>query len=67
MQFNTFVTSSEDLQACAQATNLNEVLIEPSLLAVQGTLGKEQALSLAQEAKQKSLRPCCIYSLLIRR
>ena len=65
MQFNTFVTSSEDIQACTQATNLHEVLLEPSLLAVQGTLGKEQALSLAQEAKQKSLRPILVWDALM--
>jgi len=65
MQFNTFVASPVDLERCAQAPRLQEVLLEPTLLARQGTLTQEQAEQLAATATQAGLRPVLVWDVLM--
>lgn len=65
MQFNTFVASPADLKRCAQAPQLQEVLLEPALLARQGTLTEDQVASLAATAAEAGLRPVLVWDLLM--
>ena len=65
MQFNTFVSSVPDLERCANAPNLQEVLLEPMLLARQGKLSEKQVQSLALEAVQRGLRPVLVWDVLM--
>lgn len=65
MQFNTFVASPADLNRCAQAPQLQEVLLEPTLLARQGTLTQDQAEQLAVTATQLGLRPILVWDVLM--
>lgn len=65
MQFNTYVASIEDIQRAAQVQNLKEVLIEPTLLARQGSLAEHQVLSLSQEARRAELRPVLVWDILM--
>jgi len=65
MQFNTFIASPADLERCAQAPQLQEVLLEPALLARQGTLTQEQAEQLAVTATAAGLRSVLVWDLLM--
>ena len=49
MKFTTFVTSKEDILACAAAPKLEEVLIEPTQLSREGRLSLDEAQDLARE------------------
>ena len=50
MKFTTFVTSKDDIIACAAAPNLEEVLIEPRELGREGRVSVSEAEELAREA-----------------
>lgn len=65
MQFNTFVSSIADLDRCANAANLHEVLLEPALLARQGKLSEENVYLLAAEARKRGLRPVLVWDILM--
>lgn len=65
MQFNTFVATKADLDRSTAAPNLTEVLIEPRLLARQGTLSESDAQQLAREAQQQGLRPVLVWDALM--
>ncbi len=65
MQFNTFVTSIADLERCANAPNLHEVLLEPALLARQGKLSEQSVQELATEARNRGLRPVLVWDILM--
>jgi putative protease len=65
MQFNTFVSSSRDLERCVKAPQLHEVLLEPALLARQGKLGEAEVQSLALEATQRGLRPVLVWDIVM--
>lgn len=65
MQFNTFVSSIPDLERCVNAPNLEEVLLEPILLARQGKLTENQVQTLAGEALQRGLRPVLVWDILM--
>ncbi|MFB2934511.1 U32 family peptidase [Aerosakkonemataceae cyanobacterium BLCC-F154] len=65
MQFNTFVSSISDLERCVNAPNLQEVLLEPILLARQGKLTENQVQSLAKEALKRGLRPVLVWDILM--
>ncbi|NJK37228.1 MAG: hypothetical protein HC835_11640 [Oscillatoriales cyanobacterium RM2_1_1] len=65
MQFNTFVTSTADLERCTQAPNLFEVLLEPALLARQGKLSRDQTHTLAHAAQQRGLKPVLVWDALM--
>lgn len=65
MQFNTFVSSIADLERCANAANLHEVLLEPALLARQGKLSEENVHLLAAEARNRGLRPVLVWDILM--
>jgi U32 family peptidase len=65
MQFNTFVTSSRDLDACLNAPNLEEVLLEPALLSRQGTLSAIATQDLAKVARKSGLRPVLVWDALM--
>ncbi len=65
MKFTTFVTSKEDILACAAAPNLEEVLIEPTQLSREGRLSLEEAESLAKEAAQHGLKPTLVWDILM--
>ncbi|MGL5083422.1 MAG: U32 family peptidase [Microcoleaceae cyanobacterium] len=65
MQFNTFAASLSDLEHCAQAPNLQEVLLEPVLLARQGRLSPEQTQSLALAATKRELKPVLVWDALM--
>ncbi|MBD2461313.1 U32 family peptidase [Oscillatoria sp. FACHB-1407] len=65
MQFNTFASSSRDLERCAHAPQLQEVLLEPALLARQGRLGEAEVQSLALEATQRGLRPVLVWDIVM--
>jgi U32 family peptidase len=65
MQFNTFVSSIADIERCANAANLHEVLLEPALLARQGKLSEEKVHLLAAEARKRGLRPVLVWDILM--
>ena len=65
MQFNTFVSSVRDLERCVNAPNLQEVLLEPMLLARQGKLSETEVQKLAYEAVQRGLRPVLVWDALV--
>jgi putative protease len=65
MKFTTFVTSKEDILACAAAPNLEEVLIEPRELSREGRLSCEEAEELAKEAAQHGLKPTLVWDILM--
>lgn len=65
MKFTTFVTSKEDILACAAAPNLEEVLIEPTQLSREGRLSLEEAEALAKEATQHGLKPTLVWDILM--
>ncbi|MEQ8757015.1 MAG: U32 family peptidase [Coleofasciculus sp. G1-WW12-02] len=65
MQFNTFVSSIQDLGYCVKAPNLQEVLLEPILLARQGQLSKAKVHDLARQAWENELRPVLVWDLLM--
>ena len=65
MQFNTFVSSVRDLERCVNAPNLQEVLLEPMLLARQGKLSETEVQKLAFEAVQRGLRPVLVWDALM--
>lgn len=65
MQFNTFISSIADLDCCANAANLHEVLLEPALLARQGKLSEDTVQTLATEAVQRGLRPVLVWDILM--
>ncbi|XWK89902.1 MAG: U32 family peptidase [Phormidium sp.] len=65
MQFNTFVSSIPDLERCVNAPNLQEVLLEPILLARQGKLTENQVKTLAGEALKRGLRQVLVWDILM--
>ena len=65
MQFNTFISSIADLDRCANAANLHEVLLEPALLARQGKLSEDKVHLLAAEARNRGLRPVLVWDVLM--
>lgn len=65
MQFNTFVSSIADLERCVHAPNLQEVLLEPLLLARQGKLSLETVEFIASEAAKRSLHPVLVWDILM--
>jgi putative protease len=65
MKFTTFVTSKEDILACAAAPSLDEVLIEPRELSREGRLSIEQAQELAREAVQRGLKAVLVWDILM--
>lgn len=65
MQFNTFVASIADLDRCVNAPGLQEVLLEPALLARQGHLSPDAVQTLAGEAAQRGLRPVLVWDALM--
>ena len=65
MKFTTFVTSKEDILACAAAPNLEEVLIEPRELSREGRLSREEAEALAKEASQHGLKATLVWDILM--
>ncbi|WP_448560752.1 U32 family peptidase [Trichothermofontia sp.] len=65
MQFNTFVTSIADLDACAAAPGVQEVLLEPRLTARQGKLSPDEVQRLAIAARQRGLSPVLVWDVLM--
>ncbi|MFB2897507.1 U32 family peptidase [Aerosakkonemataceae cyanobacterium BLCC-F50] len=65
MQFNTFISSISDLERCVNAPNLQEVLLEPMLLARQGKLTENQVKTLAEEALKRGLRSVLVWDILM--
>lgn len=65
MKFTTFVTSKEDILACAAAPDVDEVLIEPHELAREGRLSLEKAEIVAREATHHGLRPVLVWDILM--
>jgi putative protease len=65
MKFNSFVTSSADIRACAEAPQLEEVLIEPRELSREGRLSFEEAEKLAREAREHNLKPVLVWDILM--
>ncbi len=65
MLFNTFVSSVGDLARCVNAPSLEEVLLEPMLLARQGKLSDNRVQELAFEAVRLGLRPVLVWDVLM--
>ena len=65
MQFNTFVSSISELEQCVSAPSLQEVLLEPLLLARQGQLCDREVFVLAQETVKRGLRPVLVWDALM--
>lgn len=65
MQFNTYVSSTSDLERCVQAPQLQEVLLEPTLLARQGRLSAIATQDLAGAAQGLGLRPVLVWDALM--
>ncbi|MGB3534323.1 MAG: U32 family peptidase [Microcoleaceae cyanobacterium] len=64
MEFNTFVQSISDLEQCANAPNITEVLLEPIELTRQGILTQQQVNHLAKTARQQQLKPVLVWDIL---
>ncbi len=64
MQFNTFVHSVADLERCVNAPDLDEILLEPSLLTRQGQLSAQQLQALAGQGQQRGLRVVLVWDIL---
>ena len=65
MKFTTFVTSKDDILACAAAPNLDEVLIEPRELGREGRVSIAEAEELAREATKHGLKPTLVWDILM--
>ncbi len=65
MQFNTFISSISDLERCVNAPNLQEVLLEPLLLACQGRLSLQEVEFLASQAVERGLNPVLVWDILM--
>jgi U32 family peptidase len=65
VRFNTFVSSKADLQRCVQAPQLQEVLIESTLLARQGRLSAIATRDLARAAQELGLRSVLVWDALM--
>jgi len=65
IQFNTFVRSLADLEACGAAPGVREVLLEPRLTARQGKLSLTAAHALAIAAQQRGLNPVLVWDILM--
>ncbi|MEM7030628.1 MAG: U32 family peptidase [Chloroflexota bacterium] len=65
MKLNTFVSSIADIEQCVVCPQVGEVLIEPDLLARQGQLSYQDALSLADLARERGLRPVLVWDILM--
>jgi putative protease len=65
MKFNSFVTSIEDIRACAAAPHLDEVLLEVSDLTREGRLTVQQAEALAKDARTHGLAPVLVWDILM--
>ena len=65
MQFNTFVSSTADIDACARTSSVREVLIETKALAREGRLTTSQAVELATYARLKNLSPVLVWDILM--
>ncbi|MDX1521102.1 MAG: U32 family peptidase, partial [Anaerolineae bacterium] len=65
MNFNTFAVSLSDLDRCAQARRVTEVLLEPDLLARQGRLSLRDVHELALAARARALRPVLVWDALM--
>ncbi|MEY4701726.1 MAG: hypothetical protein RL326_1913 [Pseudomonadota bacterium] len=65
MKFNTFVTSREDIQACAATPSLEEVLIEPRELGREGRISKERGTELAAYAVECGLKAVLVWDILM--
>lgn len=63
--FSTFVATSEDVVRCSAIPAIKEVLLEPTALALQGTLSQEQCDQLAQEAHTHGLRVVLVWDTLL--
>jgi putative protease len=65
MKFTTFVTSKDDILACAAAPNLDEVLIEPRELGREGRVSVSEAEELAREAGKHGLKATLVWDVLM--
>ena len=65
MQFNTYISSSADIQRCANIEHLTEVLIEPASLAREGRLTLPEAKALAKEAQAAGLKTVLVWDILM--
>ena len=65
MRFNTFVSSQEDIHTAASIPEIQEILLEPILLARQGTLTQAQVFSFAQEAQDSGLAAVLVWDTLM--
>lgn len=65
MLFSTFASSRADLEACARATDVKEVLLETKLLAREGRLNLNEAVELAEYATTLGLKPVLVWDILM--
>ena len=65
MLFNTYITHRQTLEIVASIPTIEEVLLEPILLARQGTLTQPQLFELAQAAHQVRLKPVLVWDILM--
>jgi len=65
MKYTTFVSTQEDVLACAEAPGVEEVLIEPEAYSVAGSLYREQVEELALAAREKGLRAVFVWDALM--
>ncbi|MCB9644206.1 MAG: U32 family peptidase [Myxococcales bacterium] len=63
--FVAYAANLEELEQCARAEGVREVLLEPALLACQGSLTPAETFSLAREAKARGLRPVLVWDILM--
>ena len=63
--FTTFVSSQADIERCAQAPQVREVLLEPASLAREGRLSPTKALELAGLARANKLRTVLVWDILM--
>lgn len=65
MFFNTYVTDQQTLEEATAIPTIQEVLLEPILLARQGTLTQPQLFELTQQAHQAKLKPVLVWDILM--
>lgn len=64
MELISYASSPGDIRRCAELPDISEVLLEPALLACEGTLTRAMIMSLADLARSLNLKPILVWNTL---
>ncbi len=65
MKISTYAATALDIERCRKAPDLEEVMIEPALLALEGRLSMDDAERLGTLARGSSLKPVLVWDVLM--